>query len=74
MSAAAPLLDAYQDSPLIGLEFVVEVRRPGLEPAYHNFLCNRQTDRIGLIPCLISAEHRLAYLVGFLLFRLLLFH
>ncbi len=58
----ASLLASYQDAPLIGIEFVVEVRRPGLDQIYFCYLCNRQTDRVGLIPCLISAKHRLAFL------------
>ena len=63
-AVATKLLSEYHDAPLMGIEYVVEVRRSGLEPAYHCFLCNRQTDRVGLIPCLIGPDHRLAYLVG----------
>jgi len=65
----APLLDKYRDAPLVGIEFIVEVAPAGAgieadEPAYHCFLCDRPTDAVGLIPCIISAEHRLAYLVS----------
>jgi hypothetical protein len=66
----APLLDKYRDAPLVGIEFIVEVAPSANadgeddEPAYHCFLCDRPTDVVGLIPCIISAEHRLAYLVS----------
>jgi len=62
----APLLDKYKDAPLVGLEYIVEVSSSAEEdePVYHCFLSDRPTDAVGLIPCIISPERRLAYLVS----------
>jgi hypothetical protein len=58
------MLAKYKDAPVIGLEFVAEVLRENREPIYHCFLCNANLESTNVISDVISAEHRLKYLVS----------
>ena len=57
-------LEKYRDAPLIGLEYLVEIQSSRhSDPIFKCLLCKKTFDEDGVIPDLISPEHRLAYLV-----------
>lgn len=58
-------LDQFNDSPLVGLEYIVEIVCANSPPKYHCFLCDRDFEAFNLISDVLSAEHRFEYLVGF---------
>ena len=62
------ILDLFTDAPLIGIEFIVEILRDRDEPTYHCLLCQRDVDAKGLISDLLSGEHRMHYIVSFIMF------
>ena len=66
------MLNKFQDAPLIGLEFLVEILHGpssagpsggSTDPIYHCILCDKTFDAAGVISDVLSAEHRLAYMV-----------
>ena len=64
-AAIQRLLDEFKEAPLIGIEYLVEVigSGPKSDPTYRCELCNTTLTHGGVISCLISAAHRLNYLV-----------
>ena len=55
-------LEHFRVAPLIGLEFIIEIQDV---PSYKCALCNKSiNDEDGVIPDIISVEHRMAYLVS----------
>jgi hypothetical protein len=60
------LLPLYRLAPIVGVEFVLEVvNMEEGEGAAVCFLCDVTSDLEGLMYHLLSARHRLAYLVNF---------
>ena len=60
------LFDKFKEAPLIGLEYIVEIiHGPNVDPTYENLLTKTSLDSKDVISSLISAEHRLKYLVRF---------
>jgi hypothetical protein len=59
------LLPLYRLAPIIGVEFLLEVVNMEGEGAAVCFLCDVTTDLEGLMYHLLSARHRLTYLVNF---------
>eukprot|EP00094_Tigriopus_californicus_P012109 TCALIF_11701-PB protein Name:"Similar to CG7065 Uncharacterized protein CG7065 (Drosophila melanogaster)" AED:0.08 eAED:0.08 QI:4647/1/0.93/1/0.71/0.66/15/0/864 len=55
-------LDQFMDSPLVGLEYIVEIVCANSPPKYHCFLCDRDFQAFNLISDVLSAEHRFEYL------------
>ena len=58
------LLPLYKAAPLVGLQFVVEVLAGSAPPTYYCFLCKAELTLKELMFHLLSAEHRLSYLVS----------
>ena len=61
------MLNEFNDAPVIGLEFILEIVNDvstNPPPSYHCLLCNKSLESAGLISDVISAEHRIAYLVS----------
>ena len=58
------LLDSFLDGALIGLEYILELRQGKSEPIYRCLLCNKETQVFDLVVDIMSAEHRLKYLVS----------
>jgi hypothetical protein len=58
------LLPQYRVAPLVGTEFLLEVVNLEAEPAVSCFLCHFTCDLEGLMYHLLSARHRLAFLVN----------
>ena len=60
------MLNLFQDAPLVGLEFIIEIQRQETrqEPTYFCLLCRRNFDAKGLISDVLSGEHRLEYVVS----------
>jgi hypothetical protein len=58
------LLPLYRVAPLVGTEFLLEVVNLEAEPAVSCFLCHFICDLEGLVYHLLSARHRLAFLVN----------
>jgi len=63
-SAIKSKLDSYSDSPVIGLEYLVEISGSRLEdPSFKCLLCDSDLNEDGVIPDITSTKHRLEYLV-----------
>ena len=58
------LLPKYKAAPLVGLEYILEVLQPRGDPAYYCAMCNFKTGPVDIMYHLISAQHRLNYLVN----------
>lgn len=59
------LFDKFREAPLIGLEFIVEIiHGPNVDPTYECLLCMTCLDPNGVISDVVSAKHRLKYLVS----------
>ena len=58
------LLPLYKAAPLIGVQFIVEVLAGDEDPEYHCLLCKFKSGPSELMFHLLSAEHRLCYLVS----------
>ena len=59
------ILDKFKEVPLIGLEYIVEViHGPSTDPTYECLLCNTKFDSSGVVSDVVSAFHRLKYLVS----------
>ncbi len=59
------ILDKFKEAPLIGLEYVVEIiHGPSVDPSYECLLCNTRFDSSGVVSDVVSASHRLKYLVS----------
>ena len=59
------MLDQFSVSPLLGLEYLVEVLQQHLEPRYHCALCNYDTNMSDLISHLTSLNHILTFIKEF---------
>ena len=75
-SVLSQLLEKYRAAALVGLEFAVEVWWQGeRDPRHHCLLCNFQCGIMEFMFHLLSAQHRLNYMVRssnwFILFGLL---
>ena len=59
------ILEEFSGAALIGLEYLVEISRPKkAEPVYSCLLCQRDFPAIGVMDDVLSAEHRVLYLVS----------
>lgn len=59
-------LDDFKSTPLIGLEYVVELNDDyEKEPAYVCMLCDKKGDPRTVMAHLVSYNHRFKYLVSF---------
>ena len=56
-------LDRFREAPLIGVEYIVEILIPRNEPMYKCMICKNTFDAAGIVADLVSANHRLKYLV-----------
>ncbi len=58
-------LDKYQEAPLVGLEYLVEIiHGPNVDPTYECLLCMSSFNVREVMEDLLSAKHRLRYLVS----------
>ena len=65
------LLPLFQAAPLVGVEYIVEILVDNDDPIYSCLLCKFRADVKELLYHLMSAQHRMSYLViSFLLFHL----
>ena len=63
------VFDKFKDAPLIGLEYIVEIiHGPNVDPTYECLLCKTSLKSSDVISCVISAKHRLKYLVSYVKF------
>ena len=63
------VFDKFKDAPLIGLEYIVEIiHGPNVDPTYECLLCKTSLKASDVISCVISAKHRLKYLVSHVYF------
>lgn len=60
----AALLPLYKAAPLVGLEYVVEVHQDRGDPHHTCLLCRFESGTKDLMYHLLSAQHRLTYLVN----------
>ena len=59
------LFDKFKDAPLLGLEYLVEIiQGPNVDPTYECLLCHTTLESKDVISCVVSARHRLKYLVS----------
>ena len=59
------LFDKFKDAPLIGLEYLVEIiHGPNVDPTYENLLTKTTLNAKDVISDVVSARHRLKYLVS----------
>ncbi len=59
------LFDKFKDAPLMGLEYLVEViHGPNVDPTYECILCRTTLTAKDVISDVVSARHRLKYLVS----------
>ena len=58
------VLDNYKMSPLIGLEYLVELVDSSKEPQYNCMLCNKKGDPRTVMTHLTSQNHRMSYIVS----------
>jgi hypothetical protein len=59
------LFDKFKDAPLLGLEYLVEIiHGPNVDPTYECLLCRTTLESKDVISCVVSARHRLKYLVS----------
>ena len=59
------LFDKFKDAPLIGLEYLVEIiHGPNVDPTYENLLTKNTLNAKDVISDVVSAKHRLKYLVS----------
>ena len=59
------LFDKFKDAPLIGLEYLVEIiPGPNVDPTYENLLTKTTLNAKDVISDVVSARHRLKYLVS----------
>ena len=59
------VFDKFDDAPLLGLEYLVEIiHGPNVDPSYECLLCRTKLVAHDVISCVISAKHRLKYLVS----------
>jgi hypothetical protein len=61
-------LDKFREAPLIGLEYIIEILRPRQEPIYKCMICKKSFDSVGVVPDVVSTNHRLGYLVYITIF------
>lgn len=60
------IFDKFDDAPLLGLEYLVEIiHGPNVDPSYECLLCRTKLAANDVISCVISAKHRLKYLEKF---------
>ena len=62
-SLLSRLLDKFVVGPVLGLEYVVEVLVGRADPEYRCALCCISSSVHDIMPHLLSAIHRLAYMV-----------
>ena len=62
-AAIVKMLGEFTEAPLVGIEYLVEILIPNLDPIYKCELCNTTLSADTVVSCLISAAHRLKYLV-----------
>ena len=59
------VFDQFREAPLIGLEYIVEIiHGPNVDPTYECLLCKTTLRANDVLSCVISAKHRLNYLVS----------
>ena len=60
------ILENFNDAPLIGLEYLVEIiHKPNVEPTYECLLCMATLETKDVISDVVTARHRLKYLEKF---------
>ena len=59
------VFDQFREAPLIGLEYIVEIiHGPNVDPTYECLLCRTTLRANDVLSDVISAQHRLNYLVS----------